>query len=148
MEKYYFDFRIIVFSDGSHRFSSIVHPPNWDMLNGILGMFFSISELNWFKLEVIKARNKGVKTYTGQNTFYCYVNDMNCELYNEFHKDNIQNIPTDVVLEYIDKCIRFIESYESGKISSIVPVSRKDDWLIVPKEYVDEKFSGMINRKN
>jgi len=49
-------------------------------------------------------------------------------------------IPTDIVLEYIDECILFLEEYNAGNINGIIPTSKKDEWVIVPKEYVTKEY--------
>lgn len=127
-------FRVIIFTDGSHTFSCYVQPNEYNMIGSILTMFPIVSELHWFKSEVLKAKSKGTREYTGLNTFECHVTGDICEVFHDYDQNNIQEVPTDAVLEFIDEAIKFHELYDSGGIPGIIPKSKKNDWIIVPKQ--------------
>lgn len=134
------NFQILILRNGYQVIQGVVTPPKFDLLGTIVSTFSNISELKWFKTEVIKAREKGTREYTGQNTFECFVEGDLCELGHEDDSATKQRIPTNIVLEYIDECIKFYQEYESGEIPGIIPRSKSEDWVIVPKEYVKDEF--------
>jgi len=136
-----YSFFIMIYENGATQFSSYPIKGFSKKVGLILNHFSSISELNWFKDEVLKAREMNIRTYTGLNTFECYVIGEKCEL---GYVDGIDNffddVPTQVVLDFIDQAIDFHKLYNSGGIPGIIPESKKEDWVIVPREFVKDEY--------
>ena len=137
-----YNFNIVVNNKGFHSKRCEIQPLSFSKLENILFTFPIISELRWFKSEVLKAMTKKEREYTGQNTFICYVIGSECELSSEYDKDNITRISTITVLDFIDQAIEFYELYDNGEIQSIIPESKKEDWVIVPKEFIKDEFGS------
>ena len=117
----------------------------------ILYSFYTISELEWYKNEVLKAKIKEERTYAGQNTYICYITGDYAEIgyYSyEDEKEVLTKVATQDILDYIDEAIIFVEQYEAGGVPGLIPDSKKDDWLIVPKEYVKEEWWAQQKQKN
>lgn len=138
-----YNFKIILNSKGVHRKICDIYPNEYEKLGGILSIFPNASELKWYKSEVIKAQKQGIRKYTGQNTFVCFVSGDICEIGHEENRQDMMDydtIPTQVVLDFIDEAIQFHKLYNSGKIPGIIPELKKDNWVIVPREYVKDEF--------
>ena len=134
------NFQILTLRNGYQIIQSLVTPIKYSRLGLIISTFCTVSELVWYKSEIIRARDKGVREYAGQNTFECYVTGDMCEMGHESDIEKLSVIPTEIVLTYIEEAILFIREFESGKISSIIPESKKDNWVIVPKYFVKEEY--------
>jgi len=87
MEKNFKNFQILVLRNGDQHVQSLLFSDEYSALSMIISMFRVVSELEWFKSEVVNARAKQERTYTGQNTFECYVNRDSCELINSLNKE-------------------------------------------------------------
>jgi len=133
------NFQILILRSGGQVLQSIVTPSEYRILGSIISTFHSISELDWFKSEIIKAQKKNERTYTGLNNFECFVDGDKSMLKHEMDTEEVI-IPTGTVLSYIDEAIIFRTEYESGMIPRVIPDSKKDEWVIVPNEYVKEEY--------
>lgn len=139
--KIFYQFLIGVYQNGEQRIMAFTSPSI--KLPMLLSHFLNISELEWYKNEVLKARKVGKREYTGQNTFVCFVNGEMCEIGHEENRNDLKafdSVPTEIVLNFIDDAIKFHELYNSGEILGIIPESKKDDWIIVPKEFVKDEY--------
>lgn len=145
MKRNFKNFQILVLRDGSQHLQSLVTPVEYTALSWIISTFRTHSELVWFRSEVLGAVNKGERTYVGQNYFYCYVHNGNCELSITSHDENMHIISTEIVLEYIDECLLFVKEFNEGVVPGIIPRSEKNNWVIVPKDYVKEEYWNKVN---
>lgn len=130
----------MVYENGNKQISSFSLSRYSNKVGLLLGQFRSIQELNWYKAEITKIRDSGTKGYTGQNTFECYVDGDICEVGHQNNRKDYDTIPTKVVLAFIDQAIEFHEKLNAGNIPGVIPDSKKDDWLIVPKEFVKDQY--------
>lgn len=133
------NFQILTLRNGRQILQSIVTPSEFAILGVIINTFHSISELNEFKSEVLEAQKRNKRTYTGLNTFECFVDGDKSMLKHEMDIKEVI-IPTSTVLSYLDEAIIFRTEFESGMIPGIIPDSKKDEWVIVPKEYVKDDY--------
>lgn len=139
--KIFYQFLIGVYQNGEQRIMAFTSPSI--KLPMLLSQFPNISELEWYKIEVIKAQKVGKREYTGQNTFVCFVTGEMCEIGHEENRYDLKGfdtVPTQLVLNFIDDAIKFHDLYNSGEISGIIPESKKDEWVVVPKEYVKDEY--------
>lgn len=134
------NFQILVLRNGKQIIQSLVTPMKYNLLGIIISTFPSISELDWLKSEILKGFNSQERFTTGLNNFSCVVDKNNCELSNLLDSNKIQIIPIELVLEYIEECILFLNEFNSCKIDGIIPNSKKKDLVIIPKEFVNEKY--------
>lgn len=146
MERKYI-FKVLIDTKGNKSLTCFTYRNEYSFLKYILFAFPNISELTWYKSEVSNAQKKGARTYTGLNTFFCYVTDDKCELYQDYNESIIQTIPTDVVLDFIDRCIEFHELYNSGGIRGVIPESKEKEWIIAPRKYVDKAYLDSIDEE-
>lgn len=66
-----------------------------------------------------------------------------CEIGHEENRDDLKGfdkVPTETMLKFIDEAIEFHIKYDSGKIPGIVPMSKSNDWVVVPREYVKDEY--------
>jgi hypothetical protein len=103
-------------------------------------MFPIISELEWFKKEIIKAKIRGERTYAGQNTLDVYVTGDNTTIGFGFDKNSNVDFSTKTILDFIDQSIEFHKLYEKGYDLGVIPESKKDNLIIVPKEFVKDEY--------
>lgn len=139
MEK--FDFYIRVFSNGDQYLSSFFLDNSLSNLIYIIDQLgHSALELNSFKERILQVQKNDKRSLVSYNTLYVYVTDEYCEVgQNDFKPNEFQKISTEIVIDYIDKAILYFEKYSNGDIPGIIPDSKKDDWIIVPKESVNRE---------
>jgi hypothetical protein len=138
--KYKNIFRVWVNRQGFQTIQCQVYPSEFSIITSILSQFPNISELEWFKDEVIKAKNTEGRTYAGQNTLELFVTGETTEIGHEFDKDNFVKVPTQIVFDFIDEAIAFHKLYESNQIPGLIPTSKKESWTSVPNEYVKDEY--------
>ena len=126
-----FRFYVMVYENGDQVLSSFSHPNEFNSLGLILNTYPSISELEWFKKLVIDARKKQEKSGNiGLNNLSVFVTGDITEITTEFAGSLVQKVPTDIVLEYIEECIKFHERYHSGSIPGLIPPKTLAKWNI------------------
>jgi len=129
-----------VYKDGTKSIDVVVWNNEFSLLRSFVLFFSSINELKWIENEINIELLKVGKTSTGLNTLKIGVNENEIELSHNYDLKNIQIVPTVVALDFISECITFHEEYNSGNIPGIIPDSKKDEWVIVPKEYVKDEY--------
>lgn len=139
MKKKY-SFRVLTFSSGKKLLIAHVSNKPYSLLESFSSFFHNIQELRWIRDEINKELLKEGQSYTGQNTLKIGVTKNEIELSQNYDPQNIQIIPTELVINFIDDAIEFYELYELGGIPGIIPESKNDEWVIVPKEFVKEEY--------
>ena len=129
-----------VYKNGTIKIDVFILNKEHSLLRSFILNFPNIHEIKWIKAEINKELIKEGQTYTGQNTLKIGVSKHEIELSHNYDPENVQVIPTQVVLDLIDECIAFHEDYHAGGIASLIPKSKKDEWVIVPKEFVKDEY--------
>lgn len=143
--KYKNNFQIWINQAGYQTIHCQVYPPEYSILESILSQFRVISQLEWYRNEFIKAINAEGRTSAGHNILDVYVTGDRTEIGYEFDRDNSINVPTRVVLDFIEEAIVFYKFYESNQIPGLIPTSKKDTWSCVPNGYVKGEYWKMKN---
>ena len=133
-------FHCIVFKTGKIRIDVIVNENKYTLLRSILLNFNSVHELKWIREEINKEFKKEGKTYTGQNTLKIGLINDKVELSHNYDPNHVQIIPIKIIFDFIEDCINFFQFYHSGGIPGLIPSSKKDDWSIVPNQFVKEEY--------
>ena len=50
------------------------------------------------------------------------------------------NLPTNIFLELFEKWLVFIQKYNNGLIPGIIPLHKREEWIIVPRKDVKKTF--------
>jgi len=143
-----YDLRFLLFSDGRVTLTSDVFEKKYSLLHSFTYIFPSISELLWIKGLIEGELEKDELTYTGLNTFRIGVDKEIVYLSHNYDPNFVQTVPLSLVFDFIDNCIAMLDLYNSGGIPRIIPESKKDDWVIVPKAVVDKKYWNMTTDEN
>ncbi len=142
--KYKNIFRIWINHEGYQTIQCQVYPSKFSMIASILSQFPNISELEWFKSEVEKAKNAKGRTYAGQNTLELFITEETTEIGHEFDKENFVEVPTQIIFDFIDEAIAFHKLYENSQIPGLIPTSKKESWTCVPNEYVKDEYWELL----
>ena len=145
MKEYYFYIR--VFPDGQQGISIWTPQEKHKLLILIIDQLGNnTSQLESFRSRIMEVRNKSKKELVNYNTLFVYVDGEDSKIgENDFEDSQFQLISTQLILRFIDDAILFQKLYDSGDIKGIIPESKKDDWVIVPKEFVKDEYWNVKN---
>jgi len=134
------NFKINISTNGYHTKTCSISPSKFSKLESVFNVFPNVSELNWFRKNLVNALAEEGNANVGLNYLNCIVGSNTCKLFTDYEPEAVQEIPASVIFDFIDKCIEFHDKYNKGKIPSIIPDTKKDEWIIVPREYVKDNY--------
>jgi len=136
-----YSFFIQVYANGSHSLGCSVIGPFHGALEQLLWQFgHSISELIWLRKEVQKLRATGEKKYFNQNDWGFNILSEISQFYIDKDSRQVKEVPTQVVIDFISSAIDFRNLYESGKIEGLISDNLKNDYTIVPNEFIKSEY--------
>ena len=140
MKEYHFYLRIFV--NGNQAMSSFFMNEKINSLIHIIDQLgHNRGELLCFKEMLNDAITRGQRTFVGYNDLSTYVNKETIDIGRSgFKKEDYQSIDTSKVFEYIDEAVKFLDMYNTGGIPGIIPTSKKEELVIVPKEFVKKEY--------
>ncbi len=140
MKEYHFYLRIFV--NGNQAMSSFFMNEKINSLIHIIDQLgHSRGELLSFKEMLKDGVAKGQRTFVGYNDLSTYVNKETIEIGRSgFKRKDYQSVDTTKVFEYIDEAVEFLDMYNACGVPGIIPTSKKEELVIVPKEFVKSEY--------
>jgi len=135
-----YSFRVLTFSSGKKLLQAHIFNESYSLLESFSSFFHSIGELRWIRDEIAKEYKKEDRSETGQNTFKIIADGEMMELSHTYNLDFVNYVPANILFQFLDDSIAFLDLYHSGGIPGIIPESKENNWVIVPKEFVKEEY--------
>jgi hypothetical protein len=57
-------------------------------------------------------------------------------------------LETDLVIEFITKYLKFFKKFENCEVLGVLPESKLESWVCVPKQYVKKAYLSLLNKVN
>lgn len=136
-------FFVAVYSNGTRHPCVIVDPPQYNMLyelgRGELSILSNVRE-SVARLHKVIEGELDCHIVSGGDWCIVTVRKKEALIENGFGEFEPLTIPSQEILLLMEEWLQFLSAYESGKIPGIIPKSKQEEWVIVPKEFVKEEY--------